>query len=156
MSLSRRDAGEARGGRTRAREVVFRTLFEADISSDDPLEVLELALGRFRFTPDSRRFAQRLGESLSDRLPEIDALLAGIVQNWSLERLSGVVRAVLRLGVAELLCIPESPARVILNESVRLAVRYADDEAGGFVNGVLDAAARRTRPEEMARDGRES
>jgi N utilization substance protein B len=76
------------------------------------------------------------------------------VQNWTLGRLSGVARAVLRLGAAELMGIPESPARVILNESVRLAMRYGEEDAGSFVNGVLDALARRVRPEEMAREGR--
>ena len=144
--------GAARGGRTRAREVVFRALFEADLSGDDPVEVLELSLGRFRFTADGRRFALRLAAAVADRRQEVDRLLDSLLDRWALHRLSTVVRAVLRLAAAELAAIEETPPRVILNEAVRLANRYGEPEAGAFVNGVLDAAARRLRPGSLGGD----
>ena len=145
----------ARGGRTRAREVLFRALFEADVSGDDPLEVLELSFGRFRFTPDGRDFARRLAEAVRARRAEVDRLLEELLERWSLGRVSTVVRAVLRLSVTELLDMPESPARVVLNEAIRLAHRYGEEDAGSFVNGVLDAAARRLRPGELPEPGEE-
>ncbi len=136
----------ARGGRTRAREVVFRAVFEAAASGEDPLDVLELSLGRFRFTPDARAYALRLGRSLSARAAEIDGIAGDLLQRWSVERLSGVVRAISRIAIAELLDLPESPSRVVIKEAVRLADRYGEEDAGTFVNGVIDAAARRIRP----------
>lgn len=142
----------ARGGRTRAREVLFRALFEADVSGDDPLEVLELSFGRFRFTPDGREFARRLAEEVGARRAEVDRLLGELLERWSLDRVSTVVRAILRLSVTELLG-PETPALVILNEAIRLAHRYGEEEAGSFVNGILDAAARRLRPGELPPPG---
>jgi N utilization substance protein B len=136
----------ARGGRTRAREVVFRAIFEADATGEDPLEVLELSLGRFRFTPDGRAYALRLARSLGRRAGEVDAIVTKLLERWSIERLSSVVRAILRLAIAELLDIPESPSRVIIQEALRLADRYGEEDAGAFVNGVVDAAARQLRP----------
>jgi N utilization substance protein B len=136
----------ARGGRTRAREVVFRALFEADSTGDDPLDVLELSLGRFRFTADGRTFALRLARGAGDRRVEIDRHLTELLERWSLERVSAVSRAILRLAVTEMLVISETPVLVILNEAIRLADRYGEEETGTFVNGVLDAAARRIRP----------
>lgn len=137
---------EGRGGRTRAREVVFRALFEAEASGDDPFEVLELSLGRFRFTADGHSFARRLAAALGGHAAEVDRLLRELLERWSLDRVSTVARSILRLAVTELLAVPESPVRVILNEAVRLADRYGEEDAAAFVNGVLDAAARRIRP----------
>jgi N utilization substance protein B len=136
----------ARGGRTRAREVVFRAIFEADSTGDDPLDVLELSLGRFRFTADGREYALRLARGAGERREEIDQHLKDLLERWSLERVSAVARAILRLAVSEMLVIPETPVLVILNEAIRLADRYGEEDAGTFVNGVLDAAARRVRP----------
>jgi transcription antitermination protein NusB len=136
----------ARGGRTRAREVVFRAVFEADATGESPIDVLELSLGRFRFTPDGRAYALRLAGAVGDRAEEIDTIMVDLLKRWSIERLSSVVRAIVRLAVGELLVIPESPSKVIIMEAVRLADRYGEEESGTFVNGVVDAAARRIRP----------
>ena len=146
----------ARGGRTRAREVVFRALFEADLSGDDPREVLELSMGRFRFTADGRAFANLLVSNIEERAEEIDRLLGELLARWALDRLSTVVRAILRMAVMELLVIDESPPRVILNEAVRLANRYGEEGAGSFVNGVLDTATRRLRPGALDAPGEEA
>lgn len=146
MSPESSRVDSARGGRTRAREVVFRALFEADLSGDDPLEILELSLGRFRFTPDGRAFALRLAAGCSTMKDQCDPMLTELLAHWALERLSTVVRSIIRLAVVELMVVPETPPRVILHEAVRLADRYGEPDAGGFVNGVLDAAVRRLRP----------
>lgn len=135
-----------RGGRTRAREVVFRAVFEADLSRDDLLEVLELSLGRFRFTSDGRSFAVHLAREVAAHRAQVDLLLNDLLKNWALERVSTVARAILRVAIAEMIALPETPVLVVLNEAVRLANRYGEEGAGSFVNGVLDAAARQVRP----------
>ena len=141
----RADPETGRGGRTRAREVVFRALFEADATGDDPVEVLELSLGRFRFTADGRSFALRLVRGAGERRDEIDGHLRELLERWSLERVSAVTRSILRLAVSEMLVIRETPVLVIVNEAIRLVGRYGEEGADDFVNGVLDAAARRIR-----------
>ncbi|MEX0908972.1 MAG: transcription antitermination factor NusB, partial [Gemmatimonadaceae bacterium] len=73
---------------------------------------------------------------------ELDASLSEVTDNWRLERLGAIERSVLRLAAAELE-IGETPTRVVIQEAVRLAERYGSPESAKFVNGVLDAYARR-------------
>ena len=72
----------------------------------------------------------------------IDADLSDVTTNWRLERLGAVERSILRLGAAELR-LGVTPPRVVVQESVRLAERFASEDSARFVNGVLDALARR-------------
>jgi len=93
--------------------------------------------------PEERRIATQLIETASQNLTEIDAQLSEVTTNWRLDRLGVVDRCVLRMAAAELRR-GETPTRVVLRESIRLAERYGTPESGRFVNGVLDAHARKT------------
>ena len=73
---------------------------------------------------------------------ELDAELTEVTTNWRLERLGAIERCVLRLGAAEL-SQGSTPPRVIIQEAVRLAERFGSAQSARFVNGVLDALARR-------------
>jgi N utilization substance protein B len=66
-----------------------------------------------------------------------------------MERLAATDRSVLRLATAELLHLPGTPARVLIDEAVAIARKYGREESGRFVNGVLDRLARDTRPGEL-------
>ena len=92
--------------------------------------------------PDERRLAGFLIRTLAQHGPEIDAELAEVTANWRLDRLGVVDRSVLRLGAAELQR-GDTPPRVVIQEAVRLAERYGTVRSAKFVNGVLDALARR-------------
>jgi N utilization substance protein B len=61
--------------------------------------------------------------------------------NWRFDRLSAIDRAILRLAFHEL-SIKKTPAKVIINEAIGLAKKFSGDDAGSFVNGVLDAASK--------------
>jgi N utilization substance protein B len=135
-----------RGGRPKAREVAMRVLYEADITGDDPREVLDLAFGRLRFTEEGRLYAQRIVAGFLAEAVRIDAAIEAHLQHWELERIGGIERAILRLATAELLLIAETPVEVVLDEALRLAHRYGDPAGAPFVNGVLDAIARAARP----------
>lgn len=71
----------------------------------------------------------------------LDTSLAAITDNWRLERLGAIERSLLRLGAAEL-AHSETPPKVVLQETVRLAERFGTERSAKFVNGVLDAFAR--------------
>jgi len=70
-----------------------------------------------------------------------------------IERVDPVERAILRLAAYELLEHPEVPYRVVINEAVELAKVFGAEQGHRYVNGVLDKAARRLRPLEMAAQG---
>lgn len=125
----------------------MRTLYEADITGDDPVEIAELNLGRFRFTEDGRAFADGLIAAYAEHRARIDEEIRGQLENWQLERLGAIERAILRTATAELIGVPATPLQVVLDEALRLAHRYGDASTAAFVNGILDSVARRLRTE---------
>jgi len=68
--------------------------------------------------------------------------LADVTTNWRLDRLGAIERCVLRLAAAEL-ATGETPPRVVIQEAIHLAERYGSARSAMFVNGVIDALARR-------------
>ncbi len=96
--------------------------------------------------PPIRAFAEELVRGVETHRTAIDKRIRERCPNWKIERLGSVERAVLRLGVYELVFAPETtPAAVAINEAVDLAKFFGSLQAGSFVNGVLDAVARRER-----------
>jgi N utilization substance protein B len=92
--------------------------------------------------PDERTRAARILRTVLQEGVAIDELLRDVTTNWRLERIGAIERSVLRLAAAELLR-GEEPPRVILQEAVILAERYGSAQSARFVNGVIDAVARR-------------
>ncbi len=86
-------------------------------------------------------FMNRLADGVMENAGAIDARLAPYLRGWTIERLSRVDLAILRLAVYEL-TLGENPAAVVINEAVELANQYSTDKAGAFVNGVLGNLAR--------------
>jgi N utilization substance protein B len=68
-------------------------------------------------------------------------------QNWRLERLGSVEKALLRIGVAELMYFKDVPASVTLDEVIELAKHFAEADAPAFLNGILDPVSK--EPESM-------
>ena len=91
---------------------------------------------------ETRGFAEDLYRVATARQAEIDALIEAHAQNWRLERMAVVDRNLLRTAVAEMLAYPNTPAAIIINETLEIARRYAAPESVQFLNGVLDAIGR--------------
>ena len=102
--------------------------------------------------PAIRAFAESLVRGVESHRAAIDRRIGERCPNWKIERLGSVERSVLRLGVYELVFAPETtPAAVAINEAVDLAKFFGSLQAGSFVNGVLDAIARRERDARSSR-----
>ncbi|MBR1609322.1 MAG: transcription antitermination factor NusB [Kiritimatiellae bacterium] len=100
--------------------------------------------------PDSkaRAFAETIVRARTAHAAEIDDAISRRLKNWTLDRLGSEERAVLRVAAAELLFLEgedRAPDPVIINEAVDLAKYFGSNESGRFVNGILDAMARRRR-----------
>lgn len=72
-------------------------------------------------------------------------IITALAQGWPLGRLETIVRAILRAGVYELLRRVDVPTKVVLNEYVEVAKAFYDDDAPGFINGVLNKLAQDIR-----------
>lgn len=129
---------------TRGRARALQALYAWDVRGDEvPLtKVARLVWDDLAIPPDERAFAQALIQLIVADRPNMDAELAEVTTNWRLERLGHIERCVLRLGAAELMQ-GGTPPRVVIQEGVRLAERFGSAQSARFVNGVLDALARR-------------
>jgi len=128
---------------TRARARVLQALYAWDVRGEKELDrVANQLWDDLSVSPDERRLAGVLVRTLLQHGRELDQELMEVTTNWRLERLGVVDRCVLRLGAAEL-HRGETPPRVVIQEAVRLAERYGTLKSAKFVNGVLDALARR-------------
>lgn len=141
----------ATGARRHAREVAFRVAYQADLAGDAYPLAWNLRREHEReLSDDQVELVEAIVGALAARAAEIDAELETAMEGrWPIARLAATDRAVLRVGVAELLARAGSPARVVLDEAIDIARTYGSDESGRFVNGVLDRAARRLRPAEF-------
>jgi len=86
-------------------------------------------------------FARELAERVAERAGELDRRIDEHTIGWSADRLGALERNILRIGLLELER-GEVPVEVAIDEAVSLAKRYASDEAGRLVNGVLGRVAR--------------
>jgi N utilization substance protein B len=129
--------------RSKARKRALDVLYESDLRGIDPLTTL--AVRRALAEPPVNDYTVELVEGVQSHRDRIDAILAGYAEGWTLARMPGVDRAVLRLGVYELLWREEVPAAVAIDEAVELAKSLSTDESPRFVNGVL-AQVLRDRP----------
>jgi N utilization substance protein B len=122
---------------------VLQALYAWDLRGEKQLERVATQIwDDLSVPPDERKLAGTFVRTLAQHGAELDQALAEVTTNWRLERLGVVDRCVLRLGAAEL-HRGETPPRVVIQEAVHLAERYGTVKSAKFVNGVLDALARR-------------
>lgn len=89
-----------------------------------------------------KAFAEELVACVRQHQDEIDSLIESKLEDWSLQRLGGVERNVLRLALCEMFFIGETPPAIIINEAVDIVKYFSTRESGRFVNGLLDRAAK--------------
>ncbi|MGX7679554.1 transcription antitermination factor NusB [Jatrophihabitans sp. DSM 45814] len=126
--------------RSKARKRAVDLIYEADLRGDDPLATLaeRVALG----DPPINEYTVELVSGVSARQPEIDQMLSDYSEGWTLERMPGVDRAILRVGLYELLWADDIPDAVAIDEAVELAKNLSTDDSPKFVNGILGRVLR--------------
>ena len=81
---------------------------------------------------------------------KLDPYLARqLAAGWRLSRLDATVRAILRAGLYEMIRRPDVPYKVVINEYVDVARAFFEGDEPGFINAVLDAAAKEARSDEV-------
>lgn len=125
---------------TEAMALVLASTPSGDADGED-------VIARFAADPPVRAYAQELVALCVSRHAEIDAMIEDTSRTWRLVRMDRVDRNVVRMATAELMARAEIPRAAILSEAVRLAGRYGSERSAAFVNGLVEALAKRVRPE---------
>ena len=126
--------------RSTARAHAMKLVYEWEMGGEGGEET---RLNLLEVKPDEAEFGfmNALYDGVVAEHEKLDALIAEYARGWSLDRLSRVDLAILRVGAYELSC-KENPPAIVINEAVELANLYSGDKAGPFVNGVLGSIAR--------------
>ncbi|MEI6650766.1 MAG: transcription antitermination factor NusB [Candidatus Moraniibacteriota bacterium] len=125
------------------RSVAMQSLYEWDFNGCKPGNELQIAKRNLEaFAPGlegSENLSLRLVEGIAREQKTIDDLITKCAPEWPLEQIASVDRAILRLGIFELLYgdYDEVPPKVAINEAIELAKSFGSDSSPKFVNGVL-------------------
>lgn len=119
----------------------MQMLFQWDISQQEPAKLEAKFWKSAKAADRTRAFANELFEGAAKETSALDEIIGNHAENWKLDRLAVIDRAILRLAVHELRS-GDTPAKVVLNEAVELAKKFSNEESGAFVNGVLDAVCK--------------
>jgi N utilization substance protein B len=131
-----------------ARSIAMQSLFEWDFygkKANTLKEVVERNKKEFGPGLDEEYpFIDRLIDGTTDNLQKIDQIIEKAAPEWPIEQITSVDRAVLRMGLYELLFGPreEVPPKVAINEAIELAKSFGGESSGKFVNGVLGTVYR--------------
>lgn len=129
--------------RSKARKQSLDILFEADIRSLSPLDILEIRLLE-QSGPQARlvrEYAAALVHGVSAHRRKIDELISTYAQGWDMDRLPTVDRNILRIAIFEILWGEEIPDPVAIDEALNLAKLLSTDESAGYIHGVLGRIA---------------
>ena len=122
--------------RAYAMKLIYEWEMGGDGGEDTRIELLEIKPGE-----GHEDFMNQLTEGVQSHVEALDQQLVPFLRGWTLDRLTRVDLAILRLAAFELI-YTQTPAGVVINEAVDLANLYSTDRAGAFVNGVLGNLAR--------------
>ena len=127
--------------RTYARKQAIQVLYQAEILESMPTSLLE-SDNSFIDGARQSEYAARVINGVSDKCVTIDRMLGEYSENWAVDRMPAVDRAILRLACYEMAYVDEVPVSVAINEAVDLAKEFGgEDESPRFVNGVLGRIA---------------
>jgi N utilization substance protein B len=126
--------------RSKARKRAVDLIYEADLRGDDAVRTLaeRVALA----DPPINDYTIVLVEGVTARRAEIDRTLSEYSEGWTLDRMPDLDRAILRVGLFELLFADDVPDAVAIDEAVELAKALSTDDSPKFVNGLLGRVLR--------------
>ena len=135
--------------RRRARVLAIQALYSIEIEEVPSLQAVRtaarLAAGEKNFVEGPEiDCALHLVEQVRDRQGEIDAQIGGSGTSWRVDRMSPLDLQILRVATAELIeGRTDCPPPVVIDEAIEIARSLGGDGTTAFVNGILDAIARR-------------
>ena len=134
--------------RTKARKRAVDALYAAelrDVMATDLLEVTRDQVADRQNQDEIFDFATQLVTGVLANQMEIDEILAGVAQNWTLDRMPALDKAILRVGIYEI-AFSDTPSEVAISEAVDLAQELSTEDSPAFINGVLATVSATRKP----------
>ncbi|MGV8969396.1 MAG: transcription antitermination factor NusB [Microbacteriaceae bacterium] len=130
--------------RTKARKRALDLLYGADVREESINTAL--AAEQARADADTKRasswtYARDIVVGITEHGDEIDELIETYAQGWTLSRMPLVDRAIVRIGMWEILFNDDIPDSVAISEAVAAATLLSTEDSAGFINGLLATVA---------------
>jgi len=123
---------------SKARRAALDLLFEAEARGIDPTELTQSRIDHPVSEKILRDYTVELVKGVTEQRERIDELLATYSTGWPVERMPGVDRQALRLGVWEILFNDDIPDAVAIDEAVTAVAEMSTNESPNFVSGLLN------------------
>jgi len=130
-----------------ARDLSMRILFAYDFRKEDLFNFLEEFLNTKKFPSEIKEYVLKVINFYNENSQEVDDIIKSHLKNWRFERIGYIERAVLRLGVSELLIIhskeeskelKDKEIRILFLDLLDLVECYTNSKLSvKFVNGIL-------------------
>jgi N utilization substance protein B len=130
--------------RTKARKRALDLLYGADVREESINSALATEQARADADPkraSSWPYAREIVVGITEHGDEIDELIETYAQGWTINRMPAVDRAIVRIGIWELLFNESIPAGVAISEAVEAATVLSTEDSSGFINGLLGRIA---------------
>ncbi|TBW22915.1 transcription antitermination factor NusB [Arcanobacterium bovis] len=141
--VAKKHVNPKRKGRSLQRQRALDVLFEADTRAVAVSDLAQLLAERKVLSTAQQPigdYGVTLVETYIEWADEIDSIIDAASPAWSLDRMSGVDRNLLRLGAAEIMYL-DVDVPVVVHEMTALARDFSTDKAVGFIMGVLNRIA---------------
>lgn len=135
--------------KTNARKCAVQALYQWQMSGDSLSRIETYFLEQEYLKGAQKTYFSELFHGVPKQLDVIDAALAEFVDR-PVEKIDPVERAILRIGVYELMNRLETPYKVIINEGVNLAKDFGAEGSHKYINGILDKVSQKQRAVEIA------
>lgn len=131
--------------RTKARRAAFEMIFEYGFGVHSAEDILAIRRAEEEELDD---YSVAMLIACENRRGEFDALIEKYSVGWTVQRMSSVTAAALRLALCELFCADDIPTGVTVNEAVEIAKQYEGEECSAFVNGILGSIVKELPPKD--------
>ena len=124
-----------------SRIATMQALFETERRPVDSVEAINRNIKELGEADEG--FALTLLEGVEKKRDAIVQELEKHAPGWTYDRMDPIARCILLIGAFELLYNNDAPPAVVMDEAIDIAKEYGTDESGKFVNGVLNAIAKK-------------
>lgn len=134
--------------RTKARKRAVDALYAAelrDVMATDLLEATKEQVSDRQNQDEIFDFASQIVTGVLANQIEIDEILEGVAQNWTIDRMPALDKAILRVGIYEI-AYSDTPSEVAISEAVDLAQELSTEDSPAFINGVLATVSATRKP----------
>ena len=131
--------------RRKSREIALQTIYAYNMqmsneeqSNVNITEIKEKLIFDLDVKKNVANYAEKLVDLTIANRNKINTKIKNTSDNWDLDRISHVDKALLHIAIAEMLNCPDVPVKVVINEAIEIARSFSSDESIPFINGILD------------------